>query len=184
MKSQHTFRYLFFLFFLVYGCLCQAQTFEHGETINGPGFGYGGVKTFDADGDGDLDVLYFPNLYLNDGHGRKQKTILIGDAKEYEDYSLEDLDGDKDVDIVVLYKDGEIVVFINGPKGFNRIAQKSKVSYLPAEYAKLYLYDANSDGIRDIAYRGKSRKTLKKWNIDLLSWFSSWHANHRSGNHK
>ncbi|ARS40302.1 hypothetical protein CA265_11815 [Sphingobacteriaceae bacterium GW460-11-11-14-LB5] len=154
MKSQHTFRYLFFLFFLVYGCLCQAQTFEHGETINGPGFGYGGVKTFDADGDGDLDVLYFPNLYLNDGHGRKQKTILIGDAKEYEDYSLEDLDGDKDVDIVVLYKDGEIVVFINGPKGFNRIAQKSKVSYLPAEYAKLYLYDANSDGIRDIIISG------------------------------
>lgn len=152
MKLQYI---TYFLFLLVYTGLCSAQSFDHGEVINGPGFGYGGVKTFDADRDGDLDVLYFPNLYLNDGHGRKQKMLVIGDSKkEYEDYRIEDLDGDQDKDIVVLYKDGDIAIFINGPKGFYKKEQKNKINYSLAEYAKLYLYDANADGIRDIIISG------------------------------
>nr|WP_315262921.1 FG-GAP-like repeat-containing protein [uncultured Flavobacterium sp.] len=146
----------FFLFFLVYnGLCCSAQSFANGEIMNGPGFGYGGVKTFDADHDGDLDVLSFPYLYLNDGHGKKQKMILIGDdKKEYEDYSISDMDGDKDIDIVVLYKNGDIAIYSNSTKGFNRNEQKNRVDYTPSEYAKLYLYDANSDGIRDIIISG------------------------------
>jgi hypothetical protein len=156
--SFHTTRHLFFfVFFLVYnGLCCSAQTFDHGEVINGPGFGYGFIKTFDADSDGDLDVLSFPYLYLNDGHGRKQKMSVIGNPKkQYENYSIEDIDGDKDIDIVVLYKNGDIAIFMNGgPKGFSNKEQKSKVNYFPSEYAKLYLYDANSDGICDIIISG------------------------------
>lgn len=143
-------------FFLLYNNLnCSAQNFDHGELINGPGFGYGHIKTFDADHDGDLDVLAFPYLYFNDGHGKKQKMLVIGDnRKEYEDYSIEDIDGDKDLDIVVLYKSGEITIFINVPKGFAKKEQKNKITYSPSEYAKLYLYDANSDGICDIIISG------------------------------
>ena len=145
----------FFLFSLGYNDLCSAQTFDHGEVINGPGFEYGGVKTFDADRDGDLDVLSFPYLYFNDSHGRKQKMIVVGDSKkEYEDFSIEDIDGDKDKDIVVLYKNGEIAVFMNNAKGFNKKEQKNEVTYSPSEYAKLYLYDANADGICDIIISG------------------------------
>jgi hypothetical protein len=132
-----------------------AQTFEQGEAINGPGFGYGGIKTFDADRDGDLDILSFPYVYFNDGHGKTQKMIAIGETKkEYEHYALEDMDGDKDMDLVVLYKDGIIDILLNSSKGFSSKKQAKKVYYMPAEYAKLYLYDANSDGIRDIIISG------------------------------
>ncbi|SHE55956.1 FG-GAP-like repeat-containing protein [Pedobacter caeni] len=148
--------HLFFLLFsLGYNHLCSAQTFDHGEVINGPGFGYGAVKAFDADRDGDLDILSFPYLYFNDGHGRKEKIIVIGDSKkEYEDFSIEDIDGDKDKDIVVLYKNGDIAVFLNDTKGFNKKEQKKEVTYRPSEYANLYLYDANADGICDIIISG------------------------------
>lgn len=151
--TRHSF---FFFFFLLYNSLyCFAQTFDNGEIINGPGFGYGDIKTFDADRDGDLDVLSFPHLYFNDGHGRKQKMIVIGDSKkEFEDYGLEDIDGDKDIDIVVLYKNGDIAIFINNTEGFYKKEQKNKVTYFNSEYAKLYLYDANSDGICDIIISG------------------------------
>ncbi|MCG2611821.1 VCBS repeat-containing protein [Flavobacterium sp. SM15] len=143
-----------FLFFLIYG-VCSAQDLGQIETINGSGLSYKGIKTFDADGDGDLDIISFPYLYLNDGAGRKQKTIIIGNSKkEYEDYNIEDMDGDKDIDIVVLYKNGDIDILINEKNGFNKKPQKNKITYLPAEYAKLYLYDANSDGIRDIIISG------------------------------
>lgn len=152
MKLQYN---ICLLFLLIFTSLCSAQNFDHGEVINGPGFGYGSVKTFDADSDGDLDVLYFPYLYLNDGHGRTQKMLIIGDnRKEYEDYCIEDLDGDKHKDIVVLYKDGSIEIYINSLKGFFKKEQKNKVNYLPAEYAKLYIYDANADGICDIIVSG------------------------------
>lgn len=158
LKSTNYSKYhaYFLFFFLFYNNLnCFAQNFDHGEIINGPGFGYGYIKTFDADRDGDLDVLAFPYLYFNDGHGKNQKMEIIGDAKkEYEDYSVEDIDGDKDLDIVVLYKSGEIAIFINGPKGFSKKEQKNKITYSPSEYAKLYLYDANSDGICDIIISG------------------------------
>ncbi|WP_291145934.1 FG-GAP repeat domain-containing protein [Flavobacterium sp. UBA7680] len=147
-----------FIFIFLLVCIsqyCSAQNFGPGELINGPGFGYGRIKTFDADNDGDLDVLAFPYLYFNDGHGKKQKMVVIGDSKkEYEHYSIEDIDGDKDLDIVVLYKSGEIAIFINSPKGFSKKEQKNKITYNPSEYAKLYLYDANSDGICDIIISG------------------------------
>lgn len=144
-----------FIFLWIDGSLCAAQSFAPGELINGSGFGYGDIKTFDADRDGDLDILSFPNLYLNDGHGRKQQMMVIGDGKkQYEDYAIQDMDGDKDMDIVVLYKDGEIAVFVNDIKGFTKKEQKNKVIYQPSEYAKLYLYDANSDGICDIIVSG------------------------------
>jgi hypothetical protein len=64
------------------------------------------------------------------------------------------MDGDKDIDIVVLYKNGDIAIYSNSTKGFNRNEQKNRVDYTPSEYAKLYLYDANSDGIRDIIISG------------------------------
>lgn len=144
-----------FILLWIDGGHCLAQNFAPGELLNGPGFGYGAVNTFDADLDGDLDVLSFPNLYLNDGQGRKQKMVVIGDAKkEYEHYAIRDMDGDKDLDVVVLYKDGEIAFFINEIKGFRKKEQKTKVDYRPSEYAKLYLYDANSDGICDIIVAG------------------------------
>ncbi|WP_166920120.1 FG-GAP repeat domain-containing protein [Flavobacterium poyangense] len=146
----------FLFFFLLYSNMqCCAQTFDNGELINGPGFGFGQVKTFDADRDGDLDLLAFPYLYFNDGHGKKQKMVIIGDSKkEHEHYSIEDIDGDKDLDIVVLYKSAEIAIFINSPKGFSKKEQKNKITYSPSEYAKLYLYDANSDGVCDIIISG------------------------------
>ncbi|RZK99060.1 MAG: hypothetical protein EOO89_31490, partial [Pedobacter sp.] len=146
---------LLFILLWIDGGQCFAQNFAPGELINGSGFGYGAVKTFDADLDGDLDVLSFPNLYLNDGQGRKQKMVVIGDAKkEYEHYAVQDMDGDKDLDIVVLYKDGEIALFINDIKEFRKKEQKTKIDYRPSEYAKLYLYDANSDRICDIIVAG------------------------------
>lgn len=157
MKLPNITLYHLFIFLFSLGCnnLCSAQTFDRGEAINGPGFGYAPVETFDADRDGDLDILSFPYLYFNDGHGRKEKMIVIGDSqKEYESYSIEDIDGDKDKDIVVLYKNGDIAVFINDTKGFNKKEQKNKVTYLPSEYAKLYLYDANADGNCDIIISG------------------------------
>lgn len=131
-----------------------AQTFDYSEIINGHDFD-GNVKAFDADLDGDLDILSFPYLHFNDGKGRNQKMIEITNRKErYEDYAIMDMDGDKDTDIVVLYKSGKIDVLINESKGFVIKEQKKEVSYMPSEYAKLYLYDANSDGIRDIIILG------------------------------
>ncbi len=153
-NTKYKLSFLFF-FFLYNNLHCFAQTFDNGELINGPGFEYGRVKTFDADRDGDLDLLAFPYLYFNDGHGKKQKMVVIGDSKkEHEHYSVEDLDGDKNLDIVVLYKNGEIAIFMNGPKGFYKKEQKNKITYSPSQYAKLYLYDANSDGICDIIISG------------------------------
>lgn len=133
---------------------CSAQTFDSSEIINGHDFD-GKVKAFDADRDGDLDILAFPYLHLNDGKGRNQKLIEITNRKErYEDYAITDMDGDKDIDIVVLYKNGKIEILINEIKGFVKKEQKKEVTYTPSEYAKLYLYDANSDGIRDIIILG------------------------------
>ena len=74
LNTNYHFIFIFFLACITY---CSAQNFSHGELINGPGFGYGYVKTFDADSDGDLDVLAFPYLYFNDGHGKKQKMIVV-----------------------------------------------------------------------------------------------------------
>jgi hypothetical protein len=133
---------------------CSAQTFDSSEIINGHDFD-GKVKAFDADRDGDLDILAFPYLYLNDGKGKNQKLIEITNRKDrYEDYAIMDMDGDKDIDIVVLYKNGKIEILINEIKGFVKKEQKKEVTYMPSEYAKLYLYDANSDGIRDIIILG------------------------------
>lgn len=129
---------------------CSAQTFAPGEIINGGEF-EGELKVFDADRDGDLDVIAFPYLYLNNGKGAKQRVIPIGNPKKaWEDCAAEDIDGDKDMDLVILYKSGEIDIYINDVKGFIKKVQKNKIDYSPSQYAKLFLYDANSDRIRDI----------------------------------
>lgn len=155
LSNNDSFHLSILIFILLFNIFCcSAQTFAPGEIINGHDFSKE-VKTFDADRDGDLDVLTFPYLYLNNGKGKKEKVIAIANSKMlYEYYAIEDMDGDKDMDLVVLYKNGVIDIFINELKGFVKKTQKNDVSYTPSEYAKLYLYDANSDGIRDIIVSG------------------------------
>lgn len=154
-SSQNTFKPLAtFLVLALTIFSSSAQTFDTGKTINGHNF-TGDLKAFDADNDGDLDVLSFPYLYLNDGTGKKQKIIELSDPnKQYESFAIEDIDNDKDKDLVVLYKNGDIDILINEKKGFVKKQQKGKVNYMPSEYAKVYLYDANADGICDIIISG------------------------------
>jgi hypothetical protein len=86
------------------------------------------VALFDADGDGDLDVLMgteltSPELYLNDGRARFTRAAGAGLDLEpsFEqllfDFGVADVDGDRDLDVLVAISGGRNLLFINDGAG-------------------------------------------------------------------
>lgn len=158
-----TYRYAVIFSFMLFALPLTGltQTISSPETILEAGFGYDLPKAFDADRDGDLDILDFPYLYLNDGKGQKQKMIILYDSNiEIETFVVEDLNKDKYKDIVTLNKSGEICIFMNTIKGFHKINQAVKLDYRPAEYADILVFDMNSDGILDLVIKSLQGPTV------------------------
>lgn len=162
MKDTACQYYLIFSFILlVLPFTGLTQAISSPETILEPGFGYDRPKVFDADRDGDLDILDFPYLYINDGKGQKQKMITLYDSNiEIETCVVEDLNKDKHKDIVTLNKSGEICIFMNTIKGFHKINQVVKLDYKPAEYADILVFDINSDGVLDLVIKSLQGPTV------------------------
>lgn len=138
-----------------------AQPFGPRQVLGDQGFGYGAVIPFDADQDGDTDLLSFPYLHYNDGTGRKERTLYFSDSlPEKEDVKVADLNGDSYPDISVLHKTGSVAIYMGHKKGFRLMEGHRKIWYRAAEYASVHLLDMNSDGIRDIVIEGVSGRPL------------------------
>lgn len=115
-----------------------------------------GVTSFDADGDGDID-LYTSNyatennLWMNDGSNNGGLSFtakdIMGDTRNAIESTVHDIDQDGDIDIYVAHFTGQNHLLINDGKGnftMSNIQGDEGASY------KAVIFDVNNDGLQDI----------------------------------
>jgi hypothetical protein len=126
----------------------------------------------DADHDGDLDIWLVnasgPNELLNnDGNGRfrpiAQQAGVAGDGRPSRGIVVADLDGDRDVDVIVLNAEPPHDVFLNGRVWeYTRDAGASLLA--AAAFQTLIAADLDADGHVEIY--GTGPRGLERWRRD------------------
>lgn len=120
-----------------------------------------GIAAADFDGDGDLDLSsadYTPHnrlyLFKNDGKGRFQKHVIQKeDPQRLERHMVGDVDGDKDLDIVIVKNlKGHLLWFENdGSPWDGQLWQRHEITLnIPGAY-DVALADYDGDGDLDVA---------------------------------
>jgi len=136
-----------------------------------------GIALGDVDGDGDLDIVFANrrlrnSLYLNDGSGVFEDATAIL-LPTHEDWSLDvafgDVDGDRDLDILVANFTEQNELYLNDGSG---VFEEVAATHLPADSdgsLGIVLGDFDSDGDLDITvanfgdnrlYTNKGRPSL------------------------
>ncbi|HEX6368654.1 MAG TPA: VCBS repeat-containing protein [Longimicrobium sp.] len=124
-------------------------------------------QAFDADGDGDLDLLIAkeiqPNvLLLNDGSGRLTVApagMLPGGAYDSEDVAVADFDRDGDLDAAIAGEDDRMSeLYLNDGAGFFTAASDR----LPARGVAQYVIaaDVDADGDADLLFGNHGQNFL------------------------
>jgi len=117
------------------------------------------VHTIDSDGDGDIDIFYVSDQYTgddniiwheNDGTGTFSEGKMIAVIKGgYGSFSVSDMDGDEDVDLLSTSKfDSTLVWYENDGSG--TFGEQNKIMSFMDEARSVYTSDLNEDGQLDI----------------------------------
>jgi len=114
---------------------------------------------FDADGDGDLDLLIgaertVPVLYLNDGEANFTRsaeagiTVTVGQDDNLFDFAIADIEGDGDLDVLVSKTEGRNPLFVNDGRG--RFTEEGLARGLSAEQPSVSADFGDFDGDGDL----------------------------------
>ncbi len=117
-----------------------------------------GVTLTDADGDGDLDLLFANRgvqnrLYLNNGSGLFTDATaarLPTDTDPTVDIASGDVDGDGDRDLVMGNDGAQCRLYLNNGSGIFTDATGTRLPTLVAPTRDVALVDVNGDGDRDL----------------------------------
>jgi hypothetical protein len=128
-----------------------SQQFSEGEIVGDKGFTYGREARFiNYNKDSYPDVLAYPFVHVNDGNGQRRESIQFAEAQKLETLNVGDFNRDGLDDVVALYENGEIKIFMNSRKGLKEHEQDAKVGYYRLKYSDIYIADINADKNPDI----------------------------------
>ena len=128
-------------------------------------FGLGGlsskaIRLTDADHDGDLDVLLLSqqgkfelwNNNLNDSFSALSKKTLLTHESGYKRMFVQDIDGDRDADII-LQSDDKIVTLLNNRMWDYEVIYSSKIT---PQIESITFADNNTNGVPEISILAKN----------------------------
>jgi hypothetical protein len=133
----------------------------------------------DADHDGDLDVFLVnpagPNDLLNNDGGWRFRAIgamtgLAGDGRPSRGLALTDLDGDRDVDVIVLKQVPPHDIFLNDRVWVYRRDERA-AALADADIASLLPADLDADG--DVELYSAGVRGLERWRRDSAGAWQS-----------
>jgi hypothetical protein len=123
------------------------------------------IRAFDADGDGDMDLVVtydggsvtppgYIAIYLNDGKARFTRASagdLVQISQTIVDIAVLDAEGDGDQDLALSATGGQSAIYLNDGSG--SFARSLAAGFAGAD-ALLVAFDANHDGVLDLATAG------------------------------
>nr|WP_315255735.1 T9SS type A sorting domain-containing protein [uncultured Flavobacterium sp.] len=147
------------------------------------------VMPSDIDGDGNIDILCYYNVYTtspskpklvwfkNDGSGKLGQEQVINDS--YYDIitaSLlvtDDLDGDGDQDIIIGYRDWSKITWLSNTDGKGTFSAPKTITILSGGVSSITTSDIDHDGDKDIISASANDKQVVWYkNLDGLGNFS------------
>ncbi len=179
-----------------------AQKFSKETPFTGSTMWSEGVEFFDADGDGDLDVVFAngkgfssaqtkqqARLYINDGAGvfSEESVVRLGTLKSYSKQVVAaDLDDDGDLDLVFANAFNQVPwLMLNDGSGFFTNASGSNLPTIQINSGGVSVGDVDGDGDLDLAFMdsgssflGGSGATPKLYLNDGSAMFTDATATH------
>lgn len=136
------------------------------------------LKSFDMDGDGDLDLLCGTSdavdvtWYENDGLGNFSDPHFIGTTSGLVSMHADDLDGDDDMDVLVAMKDYNRVIWYEN-LGDEVFAESVIITNWVIDVTSVYTSDLDNDGDQDVLCTSEADDEVIWFQNDGTGDFSS-----------